>query len=373
MRFRLVESVPKISKDLLDKWDKASPKQKDTYLDAILNAYKNPDLVNIRPAIYRNFSYFGIDPEKNPFMALLDELEFSPKSEYIDNFNKLSELQQAHNVDLSHDYLREESLYDRNVHDFAYTVFAFETVMDPQELSKYFNDTTGISADQFRADNGDILPAGKKGDTGLDTIYGVIEQWGTKENGESNVPSSPSDFKYTLNDVFKYFKVPVAQQGSVAKLWVTSYFIRTKELVDAANSDSKYYADEALKVLTTDKVKLSDRTKNDVIKSKNFGTPSDVPAKERYEGNIVYLREREHQSTGDINIGDPEYCVYHDGEWVAFDKYAREQALDKKSILLNTKLISVVNNKVEATAGIVRGIDMIDAEVRKSAKTSSYL
>ena len=373
MIFRLVESVPKISKDLLDKWDKASPKEKDNYLDAILNAYKNPALFNIRPSIYRNFSYFGIDPENNPFMKLLDELEFSPKSEYIDNFNKLSELQQAHDVDLSHDYLREESLYDRNVQDFEYTVFAFETVMNPQELSKYFIDTTDISADQFRDDNGDILPAGKKGDTGLDTIYGIIEQWGTKDNGESNVPSETPNFKYTLNDVFKYFKVPVAQQGSVAKLWVTKYFIRIKELVTTEHSDAKYYADEALKILTTDKIKLSEKTKNDVLKSKNYGTPDDVPAKERYEGNIVYLREKEHQSTGYINIGDPEYCVYHDGEWISFDKYAREQALDKKSILLNTKLVSVVNNKVEATAGIVRGIDMIDSEVRKSAKTSSYL
>ena len=75
MIFRLVESVPKISKDLLDKWDKASPKEKDNYLDAILNAYKNPALFNIRPSISRNFSYFGIDPENNPFMKLLDGLK----------------------------------------------------------------------------------------------------------------------------------------------------------------------------------------------------------------------------------------------------------------------------------------------------------
>ena len=373
MKFKLVEDVPSVDKSIISEWKRATPGQKNRILDQLLRLYKNSSLENIRPSIYRNFNYFGIDEETNPFMTLLDELEFKPEPSYIDNFDKLTELQQSSEVDLSHDYLREKSLYDRNVQDFTYTVFAFETVMDSQELSKYFRDTTGISADQFRADNGDILPAGKKGDTGLDTIYGVIEQWGTTEDGESNVPSATSNFKYTLNDVFKYFKVPAAQQGSVAKLWVTNYFIRVKELVIAEHSDAKYYANEALKILTTDKVKLSEKTKNDVIKSKNYATPDDVPTKERYEGNIVYLREREHKSTGEINIGDPEYCVYHDGEWVAFDKYAREQALDKKSILLNTKLVSVVNNKVEATAGIVRGIDMIDSEVRKSAKTSSYL
>ena len=81
MIFRLVESVPKISQDLLDKWDKASPKQKDNYLDAILNAYKNPALFNIRPAIYRNFSYFGIDPEKNPIGGINTTTD-SPKSLY---------------------------------------------------------------------------------------------------------------------------------------------------------------------------------------------------------------------------------------------------------------------------------------------------
>ena len=140
MKFRLQEAAPNLSKDSIEMWKRGNDKQRGDYTDSIIRLYDKPSLKNIRSAIYRNFDYFGVDRSKNPFMDLLDELEFEPTSEQVDNFNKLSELQQAHEVDLSHDYLREESLYNRTVPDFTYTVYAFETVLDPQELSKYFND-----------------------------------------------------------------------------------------------------------------------------------------------------------------------------------------------------------------------------------------
>ena len=132
----LVEAVPRIPDKALEMWPNASKDAKLNYIDKIIKVYNKPGLENIKTAIRENFMYFGIDQKKNPYMKFLDTLEFAPKEGYEDKFRLLTEYQKADRVDLSHDYLANESLYDRPIKEFEYTLNAFEIVQDKSRLSQ---------------------------------------------------------------------------------------------------------------------------------------------------------------------------------------------------------------------------------------------
>ena len=65
--------------------------------------------------------------------------------------------------------------------------------------------------------------------------------------------------------------------------------------------------------------------------------------------------------------------VYHSGDWIPFDEYAVEVKQDRKTELLNMKTISVLNDKVQITAGILRAIDKITEEEEYQSDITNYL
>lgn len=373
MKFRLHESLPYITLDDIKKWQTATEATRRDMTDGIIKQYHKPGLENIKDAIYNNFDYFGIDKDDNPFMQLLDELEFAPEEKENSNFTLLTQYQKAGKVDLSHDYLRMKSLYDRSRNDFDYTLNAFEIVMDKSELSKYFNDITNIDSSQFiDPETNEILPAGKPGDKGLDTIYGVIEQW-SNENSSSN--STSKDLKYTLSDVFNHFKVPENKQSDVGTLWLKTYYTRISKTVKPKSDDPRYYVTEFQSIMSADKVKLTNAARNEILKSKRYSTADDVPVSERKEGNIVYLQEFSHDSSGKNMLDDmiDNYVVYHNGKWITYETYVIEVKQDRKSKLLRMKSVAVVNDKSEAAAGIVRAIDKISADEERSNDINNFI
>lgn len=375
MIFKLNESIPNISDRAIDEWNRASYDRRYQMTERIIDNYNKQGLKNILPAIYDNFNYFGIDKNSNPYMKLLDELEFSPTEQQNDAFKLISKYQKSGKVDLSHDYLRWPSLYNRPLKDFEYTLNAFEIVMNRDEVSQFFNDITNIESSQFvDPETGDILPAGKPGDTGIDTIYGVIEQWTRDDAGRSNVPEEPTNFKYTLANALKHFKVPYTQYAKVCKNWVIQYFNMAVQSYNSKVNDVQYYADKVENILSLNKVKLTNSDKDKLLKEKNFATPKEVPNNLKKEGTIIYLREREHNPQGpNLDMEDVGYVVYHSGEWIPFDEYAVEVKQDRKTELLNMKTISVLNDKVQITVGILRAIDKITEEEEYQSDITNYL
>lgn len=375
MIFKLNESIPNISDKAIDEWNRASYDKRYQMTEQIIDKYNKQGLKNILPAIYDNFNYFGIDKNSNPYMKLLDELEFSPTEQQNDAFKLISKYQKSGKVDLSHDYLRWPSLYNRPLKDFEYTLNAFEIVMNRDEVSQFFNDITNIESSQFvDPETGDILPAGKPGDTGIDTIYGVIEQWTRDDAGRSNVPEEPTNFKYTLANALKHFKVPYTQYAKVCKNWVIQYFNMAVQSYNSKVNDVQYYADKVENILSLNKVKLTNSDKDKLLKEKNFATPKEVPNNLKKEGTIIYLREREHNPQGpNLDMEDVGYVVYHSGEWIPFDEYAVEVKQDRKTELLNMKTISVLNDKVQITVGILRAIDKITEEEEYQSDITNYL
>ena len=130
MKIILLESLPKILKqDILD-WNKASQSEKSKMLNEIIKKYNKPELFNIRPAIKNNFYRHGINPKENPFVNFLDTLKFKPTKKQDVNFMRLGDLIVSDHIDITKDYLTKESLYDRNEKDFIYTVKLFDIVND---------------------------------------------------------------------------------------------------------------------------------------------------------------------------------------------------------------------------------------------------
>lgn len=374
MIFKLNESIPNISDKAIDEWNRASYDRRYQMTQQIIDKYNKPGLENILPAIYDNFNYFGIDKNSNPYMKLLDELEFSPTEQQNDAFKLISKYQKSGKVDLSHDYLRWPSLYNRPLKDFEYTLNAFEIVMNRDEVSQFFNDITNIESSQFvDPETGDILPAGKPGDTGIDTIYGVIEQWTRDDEGRSNVPEEPTNFKYTLANALKHFKVPYTQYAKVCKNWVIQYFNMAVQSYNSKINDAQYYANKVENILSLDKVKLTKADKDDIRDHKQYGEIKEIPNNLKKEGTIIYLREREHGPVPNLEVNNIGYVVYHSGEWIPFDEYAVEVKQDRKTELLNMKTISVLNDKVQITAGILRAIDKITEEEEYQSDITNYL
>lgn len=378
MIFKLFESAPNISNDQIEVWNKSTDSVRSQMTDEIIKQYDKPGLENIRNAIFDNFDYFGINKKENPYIEFLDELEFSPSRREEPNFEYLNKYLISGKVDLSHDYLKMQSLYDRPLKDFEYTLNAFEIVMDKSELSKYFKDITNIDASQFiDPDTDEILPAGKPGDKGTNTIYGVIEQWSADDgNGNSNsVDSSNNELKYSLQAVLSYYKVLPRNYADVCKLWIKEYFAPASREVTPKENSSKFYIEKVSSILSEEKVRLTNARKDAIMKSKNYGTIEEIKPEERVEHNIIYLRELEHDSTGK-NMFDNSvntFMIYHNSQWIPYDEYATNIAQDERSILLNTKSVAILNDKSSAVAGIIRMIDKIVEEKAKSSDVHNYL
>ncbi len=164
-------------------------------------------------------------------------------------------------------YLLNPSLYDRSIAEFVYTVKAFETVLDPAKLSKFFHDTNKIDVNEF-FDGDSIKPAGSANDAdNTNTIYGVIESWA--QGGENDAGGGEG----TIDRRRKNVDIEDMKMS--------------KEVLDAAK-------DRGLKTL------------------------DDVQDSDRKRGNVIYIQS---PVSGDfspeefVNAYNPGYYIYTGSEW----------------------------------------------------------
>lgn len=363
MKSLLQEKLPRVTNQEINTWRQGSDRQKSDLVTNIISRYEKPSLNNIRNAINKNFNYFGIDPKNNDFMKFLDQLEFNPTRNQNNNFEILVDYVDQHKVDINHEYLTNESLYNRTPKEFEYTLNAFETVMDPSELSKYFKDTTSINVEQFYDAEGNIKPAGKQGDTTKDTIYGTIESW--SHNNELDDNSENSNL-YTLNDALKRFKVPSARTEEVINGWVKVYFKSVNRKYKQKQDKVSFYTDQISSIFSNGKAKpLSTTMKNKIRTNYSFATIKDIPQRYAREGMIVFLNEYEHSSVDpDQKDWVYDYVIYHDGKWILYDDYLDKNSDNSNQNLkrefLNTKIIENVSDKASITDGILKLVDTLD-------------
>lgn len=187
MRFLLLEKIPQITPEEIKKWDTASDKVRGQMGTDIINRFELNAAKNMMQPLRKSFVKFGIDPKTNPFIEFTDKLCQKVPLKKNDDvlFDILVDKYTSREVNLDHDYLVDASLYSRTPEEFEYTLFVFETVLNPSQLSKYFKDTKNISVKQLY-DGGRIKPAGDESTADdTSTLFGTVESW-SGEDRENN-------------------------------------------------------------------------------------------------------------------------------------------------------------------------------------------
>jgi hypothetical protein len=150
--------------------------QQVTYIkNNILSKPKYKTLQGIRPVIIQTILDWGPNESKNRFFAFINKIDFPMMGEknYREKMNYLYQKYKKNTLDLSHDYLLNPTLWERNDKEFGATVRAFELCMDESAMKERFKDTSMVDVSKFF--NGDkILP--------LKEILAIIEEWASNEN-----------------------------------------------------------------------------------------------------------------------------------------------------------------------------------------------
>lgn len=191
MRFLLLEKIPQITPEEIKKWDTASDRVRGQMGTDIINRFELNPAKNMMHPLRKSFVKFGIDPKTNPFIEFTDKLCQKVPLKKTDDvlFNILVDKYTTREVNLDHDYLLDASLYNRTPEEFEYTLFVFETVLNPSQLGKYFKDTKNISVKQLY-DGGKIKPAGDESTADdISTLFGTVESW-SGESGENDAPQT---------------------------------------------------------------------------------------------------------------------------------------------------------------------------------------
>lgn len=373
MKFLLLENIPTITDKFKNNWLKATSTERNDAVSKIIDYMKKPGLNNIAVAIKDNFETNGIDPKTNKFYELLNNLKFAPTASMNDNFRTLTDLQNRGLVDVTHKYLTEyPSLYNRSPQDFEYTVNAFEIVLDPQEVSKYFKDTTYIDIDQFiDPDTDEVLPAGKKGDEPTESIYGVIEEW--SKGNESD--ESYKEEKYSIQDALNHFNVAEDKYDETLIQWTRdSWNYLEKFNYKPKKNNLNYYLDLINQYINDSGVKrLTNAEKDNIRNRKSYNTTDDATeAHENKEGNIVFIRAKEYSADDQFNLSQygtttkpnienvlNDYFIYTGGKWVLYSEYQKNKSTNSKNYyeFLKSKTVSVVSNKHSAGVGCVKAVD----------------
>ena len=140
-------------------------------------------------ALARLFIRGGLGKE-NQMLAIFPTIHNAPKQKDI-----IEKLEWLYSHCMLKEYIYNDpfcqniSLYERSLEDFEYTVNLFATVLNCEELEKYFIDISNISVEQLYDADGNIKQAGCGGPAqGFygDTLYNTVESW-SGENGENDI------------------------------------------------------------------------------------------------------------------------------------------------------------------------------------------
>lgn len=229
-----------ITPELIDQFSTSTRAQKDSITRKILKQFNNKTISRLQGACADYFSAYGIDPHKNAVMEYLNRIEFPVTGKMNPQFEKLFDMYIRGLVDLSHEYLTNASLFNRDVDEFEYTVNAFEVIMDKNEIKKFFTDTTEVSEDKF-FDGNKIKPAGSE-DTADDTstIYGTIEDLQNKfgKEKDNNI--------FSLKNVFARFQMNIKEPKAIDTVtsWISSLANneKTAKYYTPKENNPEYYA-----------------------------------------------------------------------------------------------------------------------------------
>lgn len=288
MRMLLLESTPNISKREIQVWEDADDETRSNMIDVIINRYKNSEKINlkvIKDAIYNNCVQNGINPLTNDFMTLLGKIDFPLERIHNVLFNRLSELHNKENIDLTKDYLINDSLYNRSQKAFDYTVRLFDTVSTPSKLKRFFKDIDNIKiTDLYKDDGATIKPVGSNGPNkhSTDTLYGTVEMW-SGENGKNDV---------------------------------TDDYVKSKVLSKTDNDNDNPISNKVKMNITSLKA-LKVKYKNMTIDQIEKQEPE-----VKQDGTIIYARGLKHKSDGidaDKDFTANGFYIYNNGKWSKYE------------------------------------------------------
>lgn len=153
-------------------------KEQDAFIKDFMEE-QMPAFKSHKEVVKLNFIHQGITFD-NPFFTLLWYL----KDKNVKLSHHMMDKLQWQNINgtflhLDLDFYKNESLYKRNDKEFDYTVKIFETVMDEEKLSEYYDPNTVDINDLYNS-KGNIKAAGLGGpEAGFygDTIWNTVESW----------------------------------------------------------------------------------------------------------------------------------------------------------------------------------------------------
>lgn len=173
------------------------PEFKRKYLKGI-----SPEMFEI---IYKSIINDGIDVKTNKFLDYLSSFDKKTFKNNEDKFKYIFDATTNNKINLKSNYLKNESLFNRDFNDFKYTINAFELVHNKTKLKQAFYDTSKISDKEFF--NGEaIKDAGINGESG-DTIYNVVDKWlanGNEKNANTESDDGRNLYELVKNKQFNY-------------------------------------------------------------------------------------------------------------------------------------------------------------------------
>ncbi len=370
MKILLLEELPIFDKETVKNYKTMDDFEKEEIVTEFIQKSENKNLTMLRETIKYTFDRWGLDPNKNQFYDYWLEFPFSPKGKEFQSLDDFVQMVSDGKVsDVSKDYYKEESLFNRTPQEFEYTVNAFELVDDPQEIKKYFKDTTYISVDQFYDETGKIKPAGNSSTAkDIDTIYGTIEQWSVGENGADNDITHYEVGSYSLSDVLKRFNISNKEVIPVITDWIKDYGTLSKTTrfyMPDRKRDMAYYVNKFTQIMNFKQLEpLTKEQKKSIMQKSMYSTIEDIPGKVAVDGKIIFLRELHHLSRPTDEMEFNDFAIYKNGNWQRYDDYISKQTSGKnlsaaKNRLMTDRDIEEVGNKYSIVAGIMYLLDNI--------------
>lgn len=347
----LLEKNITVDKWDISSWETASDEGRKNILHRILEDSSNPGLVDIEDALFEVFRVVGIDPHDNPYLDFIDNLSFIPTKSQSKNFRELLTQRLKGNVsyEMDEDFLQNESLFNRSLEDFIYTISAFKTLSDRNFVKKVYGDNISkIDIKEFY--NGkNIKPSGydEKNPKDTSTIKGVIFNWNQYEQEQENTKL------VSLTQAFKDYGVSKDRYTDTAIDWLYQSFDDTYDLTDV-KYDRDTYIDYLGIILDFDDVKeIPQSYYKKIPKNLFFYDLSSIPSSMEREGTIAYVNELEHSSTPNNLFQD--FVIYFGGKWIPYEEYkVVSDSMNKyKNQLLDTKVIKNLSSKASIAAGII--------------------
>lgn len=372
MRIRLLEDFPVFDEETIKNYSRMNDSEKVQIVDDYIEKSGNNNIRPLKNTIRYTFDRWGIDPDKNDFYNYWWKLSFTPKGKELQNFDDFTQMVSDKEIkNIYKDWFNDETLFDRTPQEFEYTVKAFEIASNPQELRKFFKDTTNIGIEDFYSDDGKIKSAGNSRTADdVNTIYGTIESWSSSsdENSLDNDLKHDEIGSYSLRDVLNRFSISDKDAVKVVSKWISDYGTSSKTTnfyIPDKENDTAYYVDKFVKIMSLEQLKPLTKEQENKIKQKyTFDHIRAIPKDYWVDGNIIYLKKLYHLSRPSDLMEFDDFAIFKDGEWQKYNDYIKQQPnknllSEAKKKLLTERDIEDDSSKYSVVAGVMYILDQI--------------